>query len=246
MNRSDERYQRQILLPEIGREGQRKLGESSVLVIGAGGLGAPVLQYLTAAGIGRIGVMDNDVVSESNLNRQVLYVTRDIGHMKADRAAQRLKAMNEDVEITANTEKLTCENAADVIQGFDALALCLDSFEARRIANRACVEANIPFVEAGVHGFYGTVTTIVPGETPCYACIHGLSTPPLGETVPILGAMAGWIGCAEALAVVRLLLGVHDPSKGAILFFDGADMVVERIIAERNVCCDVCGDRGTI
>ena len=236
----DERYHRQIILPEIGSDGQRKLCGSSVLVIGAGGLGAPVLQYLTAAGIGHIGVMDHDIVSESNLNRQVLYVTGDIGHMKAARAAERLKMMNENAEITVVADKLTDENAVDYIQGYDALALCLDSIEARAIANRACVQAGVPFVEAGVHGFYGTVTTVAPGETPCYACIHRPSSS-LDETVPILGAMAGWVGCAEALAVIRLLLGRSEPSKGAILYFDGSDMTVERIVVERNPCCDVCG-----
>ena len=240
MNKSDERYQRQILLPEIGLDGQRKLSRSSVLVIGAGGLGAPVLQYLAAAGIGRIGVMDCDIVSESNLNRQVLYTELDVGHMKAIRAVERLRLMNGNLDISAFTDKLTSENAANAVQGYDALALCLDSIETRVIANRACVEANIPFAEAGVHRFHGSLTTVVPGETPCYVCIHGVPSPP-DETVPILGAMAGWVGCAEALAVIRLLLGINDPSKGAILFFDGADMNVVRIAVERNPSCGVCG-----
>ena len=239
MIKPDERYSRQILLPEIGRDGQSRLTKSSVLVIGAGGLGAPVLQYLAAAGIGRIGVMDYDIVSESNLNRQVLYVTQDIGRYKAVKAAERLGMMNGNIEIAAVTDKLTNENAKNAVYGYDALALCLDSFEARRIANRACVDAGIPYAEAGVHAFHGTVTTVVPGETPCYECIHGFPSP--DQTVPILGAMAGWIGCAEALAVVRLLLGMNDPSRGAVLFFDGAEMSVARIAVERNPHCDVCG-----
>lgn len=242
MDGIDARYQRQVLLPEIGTDGQSTLGESSVLVIGAGGLGGPALQYLAAAGIGRISIMDGDIVSESNLNRQILYGTHDIGHSKALMAVEKLRQINDLIEITAVPEMLTEENAHKVICGHDALVLCLDSFEARKIANRACVAAEIPFVEAGVQGFYGTMTTVLPGETPCYECIHALSSPPEGP-VPILGAMAGWMGCAEALAVIKLLLGKPDPSRGAILFFDGMEMTVERVAIERNLNCTVCVGR---
>ena len=256
---TDVRHSRQILLPEIGVAGQTRLAGSSVLVVGAGGLGAPVLMYLTAAGVGRIGIIDGDAVSESNLNRQVLYGTGDVGAPKALRAAERLRLIDPVAEITAFSEALTENNAVARIKGYDALVLCLDSTEARHVANRACVGAGIPYVDAGVHGFTGTLTTVIPGKTACYACIHTPSSipaparapaptsesapasTPAPAPVPVLGAMAGWIGCAEALAAVRLLLGVPDPSMGALLFFDGAEMSVDRITLERDPGCAVCG-----
>jgi len=239
MSNTNGRYERQIILPEIGEAGQAKLAAASILVVGAGGLGAPVLQYLAAAGVGHIGVIDGDVVSESNLNRQILYGDRDIGKEKALLAAKRLEYLNKDIKITAIHKMLSDQNAPEIISGYDALALCTDNLEARKIANRACVGAKKPFVDGAVGGFYGTVITVVPGETPCYECIQGAAVQPKGK-IPILGAMAAWIGCAEALTVIRLLLGANDPSRGAMLFFDGTQMTIERILLERNLGC-ACG-----
>jgi len=137
---------------------------------------------------------------------------------------------------------LTDENAFEIVSGYGALALCTDSLAARKIANRACVAAKTPFVDGAVNRFHGTVMTVIPGETPCYECIHEASVQP-GETIPILGAMAGWIGCAEALAVIRLLLGADDPSRGAVLVFNGTEMTVEQIPVEKNPDCMCCQDR---
>jgi len=234
------RYGRQTLLPEIGMDGQRRLGDASVLVVGAGGLGAPVLQYLAAAGVGRIGVMDGDVVSLSNLNRQILYGAADIGRSKALRAARRLRRFNGGIKVSAIPEMLTEENAGKIVGGYDALALCLDSVPGRKIANRACVKAGIPFVESAVHGFFGSLMTVLPGETACYECVHGASSPPEGE-IPILGAMAGWVGCAEAMAVIRLLLGGPGAAKGTLLFFDGMEMTTEIVPVQRDPACVACG-----
>ena len=236
MSEVDRRYERQVLLPEIGVEGQIKLASSSVLVVGAGGLGAPVLQYLAAAGVGHIGIIDGDVVSESNLNRQILYSMQDIGKPKALLAAGRLECLNAEIKITAIPTMLTDENAAKIINDYDMLALCTDSLEARRVGNRACAAAGIPFVDGAVSGFHGTVMTIVPGETACYECIQGFLVQPKGK-IPILGAMAAWIGCAEALSVIRLLLGADDFSRGAVLFFDGKEMSVERVLVEKSPGC---------
>jgi adenylyltransferase/sulfurtransferase len=234
------RYERQVLLPEIGETGQRRLAEASVLVIGAGGLGAPVLQYLAAAGVGAIGVMDDDTVSLSNMNRQILYDEKDIGKPKAICAVEKLQKLNSATLITAIPEMLTDDNAADIIKAYNILALCTDSIEARKIANRACVTAGKPFVDGAVGEFSGIVMTVIPGETACYDCVHGHITQK-PEPVPILGAFAGWVGCAEALAVLRFLLGLNEPSRGALLFLDGKEMATEVIPVARNPNCPVCG-----
>jgi len=240
MDEKTGRYERQILLAEIGGKGQEKLAASSVLVVGAGGLGAPVLQYLAAAGIGHIGIADGDTVSISNLNRQILYGDDDIGKLKAELAAKRIAKINGEVKITSVPKMITDENAAEIISGYDALALCTDSLSARKIANRACVLSGTPFVDGAVSRFHGTVMTIIPGETPCYECIQGDSAQPR-ETIPILGAMAGWVGCAEAMAVIRLLLGTNDASRGSILFFSGSEMTIEHIPVKKNPDCVYCG-----
>jgi adenylyltransferase/sulfurtransferase len=234
------RYRRHVLLPEIGAEGQKKLAESSVLVVGAGGLGAPVLQYLVAAGIGRIAIMDPDTVSETNLNRQILYGEQDLGKQKAGIATERLKQLNSEIELIPIHEPLTAENADSRVQGYSALALCTDNLKARLNANRACVKNNIPYVDGAVGHWSGTIITILPGETPCYECIHG-HTAQTDETIPILGAMAGWTGSAQALAVIRLLLGTDDPSRGTIIFLNGKEVTTELIPIARNPNCPVCG-----
>jgi len=234
------RYERQVLLSEIGAEGQIRLADASVLVVGAGGLGSAVLQYLTAAGVGRIGILDGDLVSASNLNRQILYGSQDIGKKKAICSMEKLAQKGVDTKITPMSEMLTAGNAIKIISGYDGVVLCVDSLEARIIANRACVKIGIPFTDGAVNKFYGTVFTVIPGETPCYECLHGLSVQG-DEAVPVLGAMAGWIGCAEALAVIRLLLEKDGPSVGAVLFYDGLKMSVERVPAVREAGCFCCG-----
>ncbi|MDR2939326.1 MAG: HesA/MoeB/ThiF family protein [Clostridiales bacterium] len=234
----NERYARQLILPEIGTVGQNKLLKASVLVIGAGGLGSPALQYLAAAGVGKIGVMDGDTVSLSNLNRQILYSKDDIGKPKALCAAGLLKKINGEIEIIAYPELLTNENAQTIIKNYDMVALCTDSVDARKITNYACVKTNTPYVDGAVSGFSGTLLTVIPGQTACYECIYGSAIQPEGPT-PILGAMAGWVGCAEALAVTQLILGVA--TKGIILFFDGIKMATEEIEVAKDPNCKVCG-----
>lgn len=236
----NEKYARQIILPELGAAGQQRLAAASALAVGAGGLGAPVLQYLAAAGVGTIGVMDGDAVSVSNLNRQVLYGDKDIGKPKAHLAAKRLRRQNSGVKIIAIPKMLTDENAAEIIKPYDILALCTDSVEARKTANRACVATGKAYVDGAVGEFGGTVFSVLPQKTACYECLYEHTVPAPGP-VPVLGAFAGWVGCAEAMAVIRLLLGLPDPSQGALLFFDGKEMTTEQIPVARNPNCTVCG-----
>ena len=236
MNETSLRYERQLILPEIGPQGQAKLASAKVLVVGAGGLGAPVLQYLAAAGVGHIDIIDGDVVSESNLNRQILYGGQDIGKQKATQAAKRLQYLNDTIKVTPMPIMLTDENSAEIISEYDMLVLCLDSLNSRKISNRGCVAAKVPFIDAAVGGFYGTLVTVVPGETPCYECIQGFSVQPKG-LIPILGAMAAWVGCAEALTAIRFIIGADDPSRGTLLLFNGTEMTIEQIQIEKNPQC---------
>ncbi|MDR2899244.1 MAG: HesA/MoeB/ThiF family protein [Clostridiales bacterium] len=236
---NEERFKRQILLKEVGVEGQLRLNNARVIVIGAGGLGSPVLMYLAAAGIGHLGIVDGDVVSESNLNRQILYGDLDIGLLKAEQAKKRISEINGDIDITAFKIMLTWENAAEIIRGYDCAVFCLDNIESRRIANKACVELNMPYVEAGIDGFNGIMTTVVPGVTPCYECLRA-NAKNIERAIPVLGAVAGIVGSMQALAVIRLILGVDEPSIGRLVITDGL-YNNEMIEVKRNPQCAVCG-----
>lgn len=203
----DERYERQLLLPQIGRDGQQKLRASRVLVCGAGGLGSPCLLYLAAMGVGHIGICDGDTVSLSNLNRQLLYCRKDLGGQKAEAAAAFLAARYPDTRFTVHPDYLTDANADALCAAYDIAADCLDNRDARLTLNDACLRTAKPFVHGGVTGFSGQVTTVIPGKTACLRCA-GLPTKP--QTPGILGAAAGVIGSLEALELCLYLTG-NDP-----------------------------------
>ncbi len=234
------RYARQAAL--MGEEGQEKLSHARVLVLGAGGLGSPLLYYLAAAGVGFLTVMDGDRVSESNLNRQILYTEADLGCWKAERAAERLQALNSTVHVTSVAALLTEENGAAMVAESDLVALALDNREVRLLANRLCVAQGKPLVDGGIDGWSGYVTTVIPGETPCLACWFEDRRP--GGHVPLsLGSMAGAIGSLEALAVVERLLGQPGPA-GKLLFFNGSEWTLSPLPAGRRRDCPVCGTNG--
>ena len=235
---NEERYLKQ--LPVIGCEGQEKLNRASVLVVGAGGLGSPLLYYLAAAGVGSITVMDNDKVTLSNLNRQIIFKTTDVNKLKAPLAATRLSELNDSINIKPITETLTAENAPNIIKGFDILALCADNLKTRLIANAACVRAGIPFVNAGVSGFSGTLTTVIPGETACLSCIYGSAGNNPANNGAILGATAGCVAGMQAMAVIRCLTGIDEPSAGNLLIFDGEFMSLRHVPIKRDQNCAVC------
>lgn len=214
---SSERYERQIMLAEIGEAGQKKLASSRVAVIGAGGLGCPCLTYLALAGTGHITVCDGDSIAESNLNRQTLYRESDIGESKARVAALRLREMNPDCEITAAAEFLSAENAERIIGDAQLVIDCLDSFADRLVLNDICVKLGKTFIHAGVSGFSGQIMTCVPGQTACLRCM-GLTAAKQGST-GIIGAAAGVIGSMQALEALKMLTG-NGISTG-VSFFDG-------------------------
>ena len=242
MNKSlPERYSRQILLPEIGESGQRKLSNSSVAVIGAGGLGSPVLLYLAAAGVGNIHIIDCDVVSESNLNRQILYNNSDIGKSKAVIAADIITRFNPLISVTSRNILITDTNAGELLAGYDSLVLCLDTIEARRTINRAAVKNNISYVEGAVSSFHGSIMTIIPGVTPCYECVFAHASQPQ-SAIPVVGAAAGIIGSMIAMAALRLMLGLSDPSRGSLVYVDCNSWENSVISVCRDINCPVCSN----
>lgn len=244
------RYSKQIILNDIGVEGQQKLFDSKVLVVGSGGLGSPVLYYLAAAGVGTIGIADFDRVGLSNLQRQILHFTEDIGKKKVDSAEEKLNKLNADVKITKYTFRLDDENIEDVIREYDVVIDCTDNFTARYLISDCCYLLKKPLVEGAVVGFIGTLMTIIPGVSPCYRCLNPI--PPQDGTVPscadegILGAVAGIIGTMQALEAIKILLGIGEVLSRRLLFLDGLSMKFDEISLDKNENCELCGPNPTI
>lgn len=218
---SREIYRRQILLPELGEAGQEKLAASSVLVCGCGGLGSPALLYLAALGIGRLGLLDGDIVSYSNLNRQVLYGRSDVGRRKAEAAAERIRFLNPDIKLDVYAEYLTEENASSLLSGYDLALDCLDNFPSRFILNDACVSLGIPFIHGGVNRLRGQTMTVIPGRTACLRCLFpdGAEGAPDTEDKAIIGATAGVIASLQVTEAFKYLTG--QPVNSGLLMYDG-------------------------
>lgn len=217
-----ETYSRQMILPEVGLEGQEKLLSSTVLICGVGGLGSPVALYLAAMGIGRIGLVDGDTVSLSNLNRQLLYTPADVGRLKAKVAAERLGEQNPDISIVPYAEMLTKDNAPGLFDGYDIIVDCLDNFAARFILNDVCLNQNKPFVHAGVSHLSGQVMTVIPSKSPCLRCLlpEGDKEYKDEDIKGIIGATAGVVGAFQATEVYKYLLGLSVCDHG-LLLYDG-------------------------
>ncbi len=230
------RYRRQ--LPTIGERGQRRLRGSTVAVVGVGGLGCVAATYLTAAGIGRIFIIDRDVVEESNLNRQFLYGTSDIGKPKADVAAERLRELNPDVDVIASQVDVNGNNIMDLIAEVDLVVDGLDNWKSRFALNDACVRMGVPYVHAGVSGFRGQLTVIAPGRGPCLRCIF--KEVEEERSSPILGPVAGAIGSLEAMEAIKLITETGEPLIGRLLLFDGRSLDFEIIRVERDPECPIC------
>jgi molybdopterin/thiamine biosynthesis adenylyltransferase len=244
---SGDRYARQLVIPEIGAAGQEKLARSRVVVIGSGGLGSPVLYYLAGAGVGRIDVVDSDVVAMSNLHRQILFATPDVGRPKVDVAAERLRALNPEVNVIAHAVRVDTDTVDALVAGHDVVVDCPDNLATRYTVNDACCRAGIPLVEAAVLAFSGMVMTIVPGKTPCYRCLYPV--PPTEGAVPtsaeagIIGMLPGVMGSLQALEVVKLLVCAGSPPGGRVLFFDGLAGSFDEVKVDRNPDCPACGSR---
>ena len=242
-----ERYSRHTLIPEVGEEGQLKLLDSKVLLIGAGGLGSPAAMYLAAAGVGTLGIIDSDVVDRSNLQRQILHTEDRIGEPKVDSAEQTLKALNPDVTIVKYRERLTSENVLDVISGYDVIVDGTDNFPTRYLLNDASLVAGIPVVHGSIYQFEGSVTVYAPRVGPCYRCQYPEPPPP--EMAPscaeggVLGVLPGVVGTLQATEAVKLLLGVGEPLIGRQLRYDALAMEFVELRMHRDPNCPVCSKR---
>lgn len=244
------RYSRHIILPEVGGKGQKKLLESKVFLVGAGGLGSPAAFYLAAAGIGKIGISDNDVVDFSNLQRQILHSTKDVGHPKVQSAKETLEDLNPDVEVVPYTERLNSENIIDIIKDYDVILDGSDNFPTRYLVNDACVMLGKPLSHGSIFRFDGQATTILPGQGPCYRCLY--ETPPPPDLVPscqeagVLGIIAGIIGVVQATEVIKLQLGKGNLLNGKLLLYDSLNMDFKKLNIQRNPACPMCGENPTI
>lgn len=246
-----ERYSRHITLKEIGVRGQKKLLAAKVLIIGAGGLGAPAAMYLAAAGVGTIGIADCDNVELSNLQRQIIHTTDDVGKSKVQSAAEAVKSLNPDVEVITYHEYVNSKNTADMIANYDFVIDGADNFPTKFLINDACVLERKPFCHAGILRFEGQLMTYVPDEGPCYRCIF--EAPPPKDAVPscreagVIGAMAGVIGSLQALEAVKYITGQGKLLTGSILVFDGLKMEWRKVkLPKRVPTCPICGDNPTI
>jgi sulfur-carrier protein adenylyltransferase/sulfurtransferase len=245
-----QRYSRHLILPEVGLEGQRKLKAASVLLVGAGGLGSPLGLYLAAAGVGVIGIVDDDAVDETNLQRQVIHGTGALGHSKTQSAAQRIADLNPNVEVIPYPVRLSSANARDIIDRYDLVVDGSDNFTTRYLVNDACVFARKPNVYGSVYRFEGQASVFDAQHGPCYRCIFPLAPPP-GE-VPscaeggVLGVLPGIIGCIQATETIKLITGIGEPLIGRMLVFDALEMRFRTLKLMKDEGCPVCGLHPTI
>jgi molybdopterin/thiamine biosynthesis adenylyltransferase len=244
-----DRYSRHILLDDVRSEGQAALLDASVLVVGAGGLGSPILQYLAAAGVGTLAIADDDDVERSNLQRQTIHATDDIGRPKVESAAEFIAALNPDVTVERHQVRVEPDNAATLVDGHDVVVDASDNFPTRFLLNDTCVLADTPLSHGAVYRFEGQATTLTGGQ-PCYRCLFP-EAPPEGavpdcSTAGVLGVLPGTVGAIQATEVLKLLLDEGDPLDGRLLVYDASDLSMETVPLRANPDCPVCGDEPAI
>ena len=243
------RYSRHIILPEVGGKGQRKLLNSSILLVGAGGLGSPAALYLAAAGIGRLGIIDGDVVDMSNLQRQILHHVDDVGRPKVQSAVKSIAQINPDVKVEPFQTVLSSDNAKEIISQYDLVVNGCDNFPTRYLVNDCCVLLKKPLVDGSIFKFEGQVTVFVPGQG-CYRCLYPAPPPPglvpSCQEAGVLGVLCGIIGSLQAIEAIKLLLGIGDSLAGRLLFVDSLGMEFRQVKVRRDPECPVCGDHPTI
>ena len=244
------RYSRHLIMPEVGMDGQLKLKQARVLCIGAGGLGAPLALYLAAAGVGTLGIVDFDVVDFTNLQRQVIHDTNDVGRLKLDSARDTIADINPNVEVIAHETRLTSENALDIFKDYDIVADGTDNFPTRYLVNDACVLLGKPNVYASIFRFEGQASVFYAKEGPCYRCLYPEPPPP--GLVPscaeggVLGVLPGIMGSLQALETIKMILGKGRPLIGRLLLFDALNLKFRELKLHKNPDCPVCGKHPTI
>ncbi len=245
-----ERYSRHILLKDIGIEGQQKLFDAKVLIVGAGGLGSPIALYLAAAGVGTIGIADADTVDISNLQRQVIHFTCDLRRAKVESAAEKMRAINPDVTVRTYHEFLLATNIRPILGGYDFVIDGTDNFAAKFLINDACVLERIPFSHGGILRFDGQTMTVIPGQSACYRCVF--HAPPPHGSVPtcsqagVLGAVAGMLGTIQAVEALKFITGAGTLLTDTLLSFDAKTLDFRKIKFKRNPRCPICGEKPTI
>ena len=244
------RYSRHILLPEVGGKGQKKINGAKVLMVGAGGLGAPVGYYLAAAGVGKIGIVDGDHVELSNLQRQIIHSMNDLGKNKALSAQETLLALNPGIEVVTYQERMTSQNIFGILEDYEIVVDGTDNFPTRYLINDACVMTRKPLSHGAVFRFHGQAMTIVPGEGPCYRCLFREPPPPgmtaTCEEAGVLGVLPGLIGLIQATEVLKLILGEGQALIGELLIYEALDMTFKNMKIRRDPDCEVCGDHPVI
>ena len=239
-----DRYSRHLLIPEIGAEGQQKLLDAKVLLLGAGGLGSPTALYLAAAGVGTLGIVDDDVVDTSNLQRQVIHTTDRVGTPKVDSAEIAIKALNPDVRVRKYQTRIDASNIMEIIEGYDIIVDGVDNFPTRYLLNDATVRLRIPVVSASILGFDGQLSVFKPYEGPCYRCLF--REPPPAELAPscgangVLGVLPGTMGLLQATEVVKLILGIGEPAIGRLLLYDALGATLTEVKVHRDPECPIC------
>jgi molybdopterin/thiamine biosynthesis adenylyltransferase len=234
-----ERYDRQIMIQEIGKGGQIRLKRSKVFVAGAGGLGSPVSMYLVAAGVGSLKIVDHDRVELSNLNRQILHWDQDIQKRKVDSALEKLRKLNTSVSIEVLEKTITEENVLNLVADCDGIVDAMDNLPARYILNKAALDRNVPFFHGAVRGFEGRAMTIVPGESACLRCLYRGPVPP--EKFPVIGVTPAVVGCIQATEVIKWIVGIGELLTNRLLLYDGLNMRFTEFKVERNPQCEHCG-----
>jgi molybdopterin/thiamine biosynthesis adenylyltransferase len=238
-----------VLIPEIGQEGQRRLLDAKVLLIGAGGLGSPIALYLAASGVGTIGLVDDDVVDESNLQRQVLHGVDRLGMRKVDSAELTLRGLNPETVVNKHVERLTADNVERLIAGYDVIVDGTDNFDTRYVLNDAAVKLRKPVVHGSIYRWDGQVTTFVPFEGPCYRCMYPTQPPaelaPACSVAGVLGVLPGIAGVLQANEVFKLVLGVGETLSGRLLMFDAMSTTFDEVRIWRDPACPACGEGAT-
>ena len=244
------RYSRHLIMPEVGIDGQQKLNDAGILLIGAGGLGSPLGLYLAAAGVGRLGVVDFDTVDFTNLQRQVIHRTEDVGRLKVESAKERINAINPEVEVKTFNTKLSRDNILELIKDYDVVIDGTDNFPTRYLVNDACVFQKKPNIYGSIFRFDGQATVFYPFQGPCYRCLYPEPPPP--GMVPscaeggVLGVLPGIIGVIQATEAIKLIIGKGEPLIGRLLLYNALKMEFREVRIKRNPQCPVCGERPTI